>query len=218
MIFSNNKLQKEKISIISDYKKLKRFKYKYKEKKKSRKRKSKFLLFLFIIFFSLFFILLLFISNKLNNTYKYKQDDITIISAYYKMKSKHKSEEYYNWINNIVLLNKSIVFFSNKEFMPTIKELRPKELYYKTVFIELEMEKSYSNKNFYKEFQDALKRDFERSYHSVPLYLIWAEKASFVKKVILRIISVRNAFIELMLVISEGEKMICKNLLLMNGQ
>ena len=80
------------------------------------------------------------------------------------------------------------------------------------------MEKSYSNKNFYKEFQDALKRDFECSYHSVPLYLIWAEKASFVKKVILRIISVRNAFIELMLVISEGEKMICKNLLLMNGQ
>ena len=34
--------------------------------------------------------------------------------------------------------------------MPTIKELRPKKLYDKTVFIELEMEKSYSNKNFYK--------------------------------------------------------------------
>ena len=112
------------------------------------------------------------------------------------MKSKHKSEEYYNWLNNIALLNKSMVFYSNKEFMPTIKELRPKKLYDKTVFIELEMEKSYSNKNFYKEFQDALKRDFERSCHSVPLYLIWAEKASFVKKVILRIISVRNAFIE----------------------
>ena len=44
------------------------------------------------------------------------------------MKSKHKSEEYYNWLNNIVLLNKSMVFYSNKEFMPTIKELRSKEI------------------------------------------------------------------------------------------
>ena len=191
MIVSKNKMQNENISIIRGDKE---FKYNHKEKKKSRK----FLLFLFIKFFSLFFILLLFIfiNYKLNNTYKYKQDDITIISAYYKMKSKHKSEDYYNWINNFVLLNKSIVFFSNKEFMPIIKELRPKEFYYKTIFIELEMEEFYSYKNFYKDFEEALKIDLERRYHSVPLYLIWAEKASFVKKVILRIISVRNAFIE----------------------
>ena len=181
MIVSKNKMQNENISIIRGDKE---FKYNHKEKKKSRK----FLLFLFIKFFSLFFILLLFIfiNYKLNNTYKYKQDDITIISAYYKMKSKHKFEDYYNWINNFVLLNKSIVFFSNKEFMPIIKELRPKEFYYKTIFIELEMEEFYSYKNFYKDFEEALKIDLERRYHSVPLYLIWAEKASFVKQVILQ--------------------------------
>jgi hypothetical protein len=111
---------------------------------------------------------------------------LTIETAYYKIKSKHKPEEYYNWISNFVLLNKSIVIYSSKEFMSIIKELRPKELYYKTVFNELEIEEFYSYKNFYNEFQESFKIDFENSYHTVPLYLVWAEKAMFLKKAILK--------------------------------
>ena len=65
------------------------------------------------------------------------------------MKSKHSSEKYLQWISNFVLLNKSLVFFTSKEFMPIIKKLRPKELYYKTKFIELEIEDFYTYKNFY---------------------------------------------------------------------
>ena len=136
------------------------------------------------------YIFVIFIIHKLHNNNidnnKYKQDDLTLITAYYKIKSKHKPEEYYEWINNFVLLNKSIVFFSNKEFMPILKGLRPKELYYKTVFIELEMEEFYSYKNFYNEFKESFKIDEENTYHTVPLYLVWAEKATFVKKVISR--------------------------------
>ena len=136
-----------------------------------------------LLFFYYFFILN--ITYKFYNKNEYQQDDLTIVSAYYKMKSKHKPEKYYKWIRNFALLNKSLVFFSNKEFMPKFKEFRPKELYNKTVFIELEIEDFYSNKNFYNEFQESFKIDYENRYHTVPLYLIWAEKATFVKKAIL---------------------------------
>ena len=142
----------------SHFKKYKRFKIK--SRRKTNKRKTK----LYIVLIFLFFILLLFgilliiykLHNK-NNINEYKQDDLTIVSAYYKVKSKHKPEEYYGWISNFVLLNKSIVFFTSKEFMPTLKELRPKELYFKTVFIELEMEEFYAYKIFITNLRNLLK-------------------------------------------------------------
>jgi len=136
-----------------------------------------------LIFLLLFCIL--YIIYKFYNKDEYPQDDLTIVSAYYKMKSKHKLEEYFTWIRNFALLTKSLVFFSNKEFMPTFKQFRPKELYHKTVFIELEMEDFYAYNNFYNQFQESFKIDHENSYHTVPLYLIWAEKPTFVKKAIL---------------------------------
>ena len=185
-MFSFIKINNSNISLINDLKKKKRFIRKKKSKKKSNKSKLKSHIFLFIIFVILFIVGISLISYKLYNLYKYKQDDLTIVTAYYKIKSKFKAEVYYNWINNFVLLNKSIVFFSNKEFMPTLKQLRPKELHYKSVFIELEMEDFYSNITFYNDFKETFHRDPENKYHRVPLYLIWAEKASFVKKVILR--------------------------------
>lgn len=100
------------------------------------------------------------------------------------MKSKHSSEQYLKWISNFVLLNKSLVFFTSKELMPIIKKLRPKKLYYKTKFIELEIEDFYTYKNFYMEFNETYKIDTENSYHSVPLYMIWAEKSTFLRKAI----------------------------------
>ena len=141
-----------------------------------KRKKSYFLLFLFI-----FYVYYLIIIN--NNT-KYQQDDLTIVSAYYRIKSKHLPEEYLKWIKNFVMLNKSIVFFTNKEFMPTFKKLRPKELHHKTVFIVKEIEDFYSYKNFYKEFNKSFEIDIENSYQTVPLYLVWSEKLMFLKKAI----------------------------------
>ena len=115
---------------------------------------------------------------------EYHQDELTIVSSYYKVKSKHKPREYLNWINNIVKLNKSIVFFSDKKFMPHLKKIRPKEYYNKTVFNTIEIEDFYSYRNFIKDFTNSWKIDFEKKYHTIPLYLIWAEKCSFLKKVI----------------------------------
>ena len=107
-------------------------------------------LYFFFIFILLLILLYIIFRNIFNKRKKilYPQDDLTLVSAYYKVKSKHKYSEYLKWISNIVLLNKSFVFYTNKEFMPILKEMRPKELHYKTVFIEIEIEEFYSYKNF----------------------------------------------------------------------
>ena len=185
MFFKNNKINIKNIVLTkSHFKKYKRFENIIGKKEKKRKSKLYILKKIFCAIFILFCIF--FIIYKLYYKYKYLQDDLTIVSAYYKIRSKNKAEEYYNWISNFVLLNKSIVFFTNKEFIPTIKKLRPKELYYKTVFIELDIEEFYSYKNFYNEFHETFKIDFENIHHTVPLYLIWSEKSTFLKKAILK--------------------------------
>jgi hypothetical protein len=78
-----------------------------------------------------------------------------------------------------------LVFFSSKTFINVIKNIRPKNLHYKTIFIELEMEDFYSYKKFGKEFNESFYIDRENSYHTVPLYLIWGEKCSFLRRAIL---------------------------------
>ena len=146
MLLKRNIINIKNISSKYIFKKYKRF-----SSKQMKKQISKFYKILLIIFFILIIFCLFRFIYKLHRKSKYETNDLTLVTAYYRIKSKHSPEEYFKWINNIVLLNKPMVFYSNKEFMPTIKKLRPKKLYDKTVFIELEMEKSYSNKNFYKE-------------------------------------------------------------------
>jgi len=136
-----------------------------------------------VIFLSIFYISL--IRTKFNKKTIYQKDDLTLVSAYYRIKSKHTPNEYIKWISNIVMLNKSFVFFTNREFMPTLKALRPKELHHKTIFIEIEIEDFYSYKNFYKDFTKSFEIDYENRYHTIPLYLIWAEKCMFLKKAII---------------------------------
>ena len=134
---------------------------------------------IFIIIFHISFFIYI-----INPRAKFIKDDLTLVSAYYKIKSKHLHEEYLTWLSNLVRLNKSFVFFTNKEFMPLLKKIRPNEYHYKTVFIELEMEKFYSYKKFYKDFNQSFYIDIESIIHTVPLYIIWAEKCMFLKKAI----------------------------------
>ena len=142
------------------------------------KKKIIILLNLLIIIFSI----ILVISG--NNNDKYFEDVLTLVSAYYQIKSKHSYIEYLNWIKNLLLINKSLVFFTSKKFMPTVKKLRPTKLHYKTKFVELEMKDFYSYKRFKKEFNKSFSIDLENSYHSIPLYMVWAEKNMFLKKAI----------------------------------
>ena len=138
------------------------------------------IVFIILIFFSIN-------SNRNNENVKnhYQKDELTIVSAYFKIKSKHKPRQYLDWLKNFVLLNKSIVFFTNKKFMPHLKAMRPKELFNKTVFIEVEIGDFYSYKNFYKDFQKSFMIDSENKYHTTVLYMIWAEKCNFLKKAVI---------------------------------
>lgn len=46
------------------------------------------------------------------------------------------------------------------------------------------MENFYSYQNFFTEFKESFEIDFEKNYHTIPLYLIWAEKCNFLKQAI----------------------------------
>ena len=131
-----------------------------------------------IIIYSIFVLILK------NHKCKYFEDILTLVSAFYQVKSKHSNSEYLRWIKNLLLLNKSLVFFTSKKLMPIVKKLRPIKLYYKTIFVEVEMEDFYSYKHFKKEFNKSFYIDLENSYHSIPLYMVWAEKNMFLKKAI----------------------------------
>ena len=117
---------------------------------------------------------------------EYQQDDLTLVTAYYKVKSTHTHNEFKEWIKNFVKLNKSIVFFSSKKFKKTLEALRPKRLYNKTVFINMRIKDFYTYKNFFNDFHKSFHIDVERNIHSIPLFMVWAEKCMFLKKIIER--------------------------------
>lgn len=153
--------------------------YKSKVKKLIKfKKMQKVLLFLFF-----FFIEALFIMSRFKSNYK---DDITLITALFKTKSKYPNEFYLSWVENLLLLNCSIVFFVDKQISNIIRNKRPKLYENKTIWIETSINEFFSYKYFKKNFEESYKIDIENSYHTVPLYLIWAEKCSFLKKSIYR--------------------------------
>lgn len=137
--------------------------------------------FTFLLVFLVLTFLLIIVKTKI---IEFQQDDLTLVSSYYRIKSKHKPREYLDWMNNIVKINKSMVFYSDKKFMPHLKRIRPKIYHNKTVFNVVEIEDFFSYKNFINQFRSSWKIDFENSYHTVPLYLVWAEKCSFLKQAI----------------------------------
>ena len=94
-------------------------KYKKRRKIKRKARKAIFnfsfiIIILILLSIVILFIVFYFISKKMFKRSVYPKDDITLVSAYYKIKSKYASINYRIWLKNIVLLNTSIVFFTNK--------------------------------------------------------------------------------------------------------
>lgn len=152
-----------------------------------------FIILLFFISFLCLFLAIIFI-NKLKiqinkdtgKERKYKQDDLTLVTAYYEMVSKHSKRDYLRWMNLTLQVNRSMIIFSSKDFINKIKKIRPAYLHNKTVFIVLEIEDFYSYKNYLNEFNKTHNIDPEKFRHSVKLYLVWAEKCYFVKKAIKR--------------------------------
>ena len=68
--------------------------------------------------------------------------------------------------------------------MKIAKNLRPKNLYNKTVFIEIEIHELFLYKNFGKKLKNAFKMDPQNQFQTIPLYIVWAEKCNFLRKAI----------------------------------
>ena len=123
-------------------------------------------------------------DSKINIVKTYTKDEITLVTALFKIKSKFSFRNYLSWVNNLLLLNRSIIFFVDKKISKNIKRKRPKLYENKTVWIETTIKDFYSYKKFKNNFIESYKLDSEKSYHTIPLYMVWAEKCSFVKKAI----------------------------------
>ena len=115
--------------------------------------------------------------------YKNKTNDVTVVSAYYPIKSKNSIEEYIQWLDVWRDIPCNLVFFTTPELVPLIENLRKNYIYKTKVigipFSELEGIHRYGaglwSYQYYK--------DHEQN-HTPELYIIWYEKKEFVKKAI----------------------------------
>ena len=125
--------------------------------------------------------------NNLNKTkYFFRNltqviDNVTLVSAYFRIPSKHSVSDYNRWVYNFLKINHTMVFFVDSSCYEEIIYKRPLEYRNKTIWIKTDITDFYSYKNYYKEFSETYKIDIEKNIHSVPLYLVWAEKVNFLK-------------------------------------
>ena len=107
----------------------KKFKYKNKNKNKIGTKQKKF--FIIFIFIWIYFMLISF-SHKKNHSEstKYQADDITLVTTLYQIPTnRHHFNEYFDWVDNLLKINRSIVFFMQKNLSEIIKSKRPKIIY-----------------------------------------------------------------------------------------
>lgn len=107
--------------------------------------------------------------------------NITLVSAYFKIPSKHLTSEYDQWISNFLQIDSPMIFFIDNAYYREIIVKRPVKYINKTIWIKINITDFYSYKKYFKEFNQAYKIDIEKNIHTVPLYLVWAEKINFLK-------------------------------------
>jgi len=135
--------------------------------------KIKFLFFLIFIYL----LISLYIKNK------YPTDNITLVTAFFKLETnRHTLNEYFIYIQNLLLINASFVFYIDKNISKFIMEKRPKIYENKTVWIETNFSDLFSFRHFKKDFTETYLLCEKKNFHSVPLYIIWAEKVKFLKR------------------------------------
>jgi hypothetical protein len=119
----------------------------------------------------------------MKNIENFTDTNITVVSAYYPMKSKHSITEYKEWISNLLgNVSFNLVFFTNKEYTPFIKDIRKN--FSNTKIITLEFEELEVFKKYPLSFWKGQKRIDHEESHTPELYAIWYEKKEFIKKAI----------------------------------
>jgi len=109
-------------------------------------------------------------------------DSVTIVSCYYKVKSKHSHEKYHEWICNFLHnLKNNIIIFTSEDLIEYLKEIgkhNPRMIIIKKNFHEIEIFKNYNiwDKQF--------NIDPQKNIRTKECYIIWNSKMNFVKEAI----------------------------------
>ena len=101
-----------------------------------------------------------------------------IVTAYFQIQSKQPVACYIEWMQHMLKMQTPMVIFCDEASYPMIASQRP--LHTRIIVTTLKQFHSYKYINTYRANYEI---DHER-YHSPELYLIWAEKAHFVKRAI----------------------------------
>ena len=102
----------------------------------------------------------------------------TVVTGYFRIRSKHKAESYSGWMKNMLSLQDAMVIFTEATMIDTVTELRS-HAQNRTVIIQLEIDQLPYATLYPKEFwQDQLDRDPEKRIHrSYEVFWIWLSKS-----------------------------------------
>lgn len=103
------------------------------------------------------------------------QSKPTVVTAYYKIRSKFSSDQYDKWMQSFLQVPFNLVVYTDEESAPLIKKYRG-DLPLKLIIKDFKELYHYS---FYEEYKKMYANDSNKQ-HSPELYIIWAEKVKFV--------------------------------------
>lgn len=109
----------------------------------------------------------------------------TIVTAYFKIPSKHSFKEYDKWSANMLSLQDPMVIYTTADLVPTIRARRQFSRD-RTVIIPMTLNQTIMAKTYdYSFWENQHKIDPERRRHRDPrLYWIWNEKPRFIARVV----------------------------------
>ncbi len=112
----------------------------------------------------------------------FSNEQTTIITAFYPVKSKRSSSEYIQYATTFMKLASPVVLFTNEEYASKFKSLRPEKYELKVIVRPFELLETWKLYKTY--WQEHYKMDHEQSYHSPELYAVWAQKPFFVEEIV----------------------------------
>jgi len=126
-------------------------------------------------------------SKRFKNLYKIlnkmslKENECTVVTAYYELKNKkHSSASYHLWIANFMTFDCYMVIFTGDEETKAKLLTARNNFLEKTRVIILPLDSLFCSR-----FIDYWKKDYDRDherYHTPLLYILWNEKTAFLKR------------------------------------
>lgn len=112
-----------------------------------------------------------------------KIDEVTLVTAYFSVPSKHKEKVYIAWMENfLTTVDSPMVIFTDQKSFEVIRALR-NSFMHKTTIIVSRLQELFVYR--YKTLWNVhWEMDHEQAVHSPELFMIWAEKSHFVQQAI----------------------------------